>query len=134
MGKASAAPPRTLATLDWSTKGITAIEARRDAKGSCRSLPLSSVAVVASGPRPGADASKVRMVEGSCRPSDTSATNRMPLRATVRISRCSPPVSPTAFLAALMRLVSVESETIRPPYTAAMRSSLLTTRSRLWMR
>jgi protein-S-isoprenylcysteine O-methyltransferase Ste14 len=29
-----------------------------------------------------------------------------------------------------MRLVSVESDTIRPPHTAAMRSSLLTTRSR----
>ena len=29
-----------------------------------------------------------------------------------------------------MRLVSVESDTIRPPQTEAMRSSLLTTRSR----
>jgi len=31
---------------------------------------------------------------------------------------------------ALMRLVRVESDTIRPPQTEAMRSSLLTTRSR----
>ena len=40
------------------------------------------------------------------------------------------PLSPTALRAALMRLVSVESDTIRPPHTEAMRSSLLTTRSR----
>ena len=53
-----------------------------------------------------------------------------PCAATVRISRCSPPLSPTAFRAALMRLVRVDSETMRPPQTEAIRSSLLTTRSR----
>jgi len=40
------------------------------------------------------------------------------------------PLSPTALRAALIRLVSVDSETIRPPQTEAMRSSLLTTWSR----
>ena len=35
----------------------------------------------------------------------TSPTNRMPLRAMVRISFCSAPLSPTALRAALMRLV-----------------------------
>src|SRR5262249_46985108 len=45
----------------------------------------------------------------------TTPTKRRPLRAMVRISFWSPPVSPTAFRAALMRLVRVESETIRPP-------------------
>ena len=48
----------------------------------------------------------------------------------VRISFWSWPLSPTALRAALMRLVSVASETIRPPQTDAMRSSLVTTRSR----
>jgi hypothetical protein len=52
----------------------------------------------------------------------------------VRISFFSAPLSPTAFRAALMRLVSVESETLRPPQTEAMRSSLLTTRSRFCTR
>ena len=39
-------------------------------------------------------------------------------------------VVPSAVLAALMRFVSVSSDTIRPLQTAASRSSLLTTRSR----
>ena len=52
----------------------------------------------------------------------------------VRISFWSSPLSPTAFRAALMRLVRVESETIRPPQTEAMRSSFLTTRSRFSIR
>ena len=64
----------------------------------------------------------------------TAPTNRMPLRAMVRISLCSSPLSPTALRAALMRLVRVESDTIRPPQTDAMRSSLLTTRSRFCTR
>ena len=37
------------------------------------------------------------------------------------------PVSPTAFRAALMRLVSADCETIRPFQTASSSSSLLTT-------
>jgi hypothetical protein len=37
------------------------------------------------------------------------------VRGTVRISFCSPPLSPNALRAALMRLVSVEADTIRPP-------------------
>ena len=49
--------------------------------------------------------------------SSTVPTKRMPLRAMVRISRCSSPLSPTALRAALMRLVSVESDTMRPPQT-----------------
>ena len=61
-------------------------------------------------------------------------TKRRPLRGTVRISLWSSPLSPIALRAALMRLVSVESDTIRPPQTEAMRSSLLTTRSRFSMR
>ena len=52
----------------------------------------------------------------------------------VRISLWSLPLSPIAFRAALMRLSSVESDTIRPPQTRAMRSSLLTTRSRCFNR
>ena len=44
------------------------------------------------------------------------------------------PLSPIALRAALMRLVRVESDTIRPPQTEAMRSSLLTTRSRFCTR
>ena len=61
----------------------------------------------------------------------TAPTKRSPLRATVRISFCSAPLSPTAVRAALTRLVRVESETILPSHTAANISSLLTTRSRL---
>ena len=52
----------------------------------------------------------------------------------VRISFWSSPLSPIAFRAALMRLVRVDSETIRPPQTEAIRSSLLTTRSRFCTR
>src|SRR5215212_10745507 len=66
---------------------------------------------------------------GAAGGSFSSATNRRPFRAIVRISACCSPLSPTALRAALMRLVSVDSETIRPPQTEAMRSSLLTTRS-----
>ena len=50
----------------------------------------------------------------------TSPTKRIPLRAIVRISFCSSPLSPTALRAALTRLVRVESETIRPPQTDAI--------------
>ena len=42
----------------------------------------------------------------------TSPTKRKPLRATVRMRRCSSPLSPTALRTALMQLVSVDSETI----------------------
>ena len=44
----------------------------------------------------------------------TAPTKRTPLRAMVRISLCSSPLSATALRAALMRLARVESETIRP--------------------
>ena len=64
----------------------------------------------------------------------TVPVNRKPLRAMVRISRCASPLSPIALRAALMRVASVESETMRPPQTEAMRSSLLTTRSRFCIR
>ena len=47
--------------------------------------------------------------------SSTTQTKRTPLRATVRISRCSSPLSPTALRVALIRLSRVESDTIRPP-------------------
>src|SRR5216684_740316 len=60
----------------------------------------------------------------------TAPMKRRPLRGMVRISCCFWPLSPTAFRAALIRLVSVDSDTIRPPQTEAIRSSLLTTRSR----
>ena len=43
---------------------------------------------------------------------------------------CCSPLSPTALRTAVMRLLSVDSETMRPPQTAAMISSLVTTRSR----
>ena len=67
-------------------------------------------------------------------PVSTTPTKRMPLRAMVRISFCSSPLSPIALRAALMRLVRVESDTMRPPQTDAIRSSLLTTRSRFCSR
>ena len=65
---------------------------------------------------------------GRC--SRTSPTKRTPLRAIVRMVCWRSPLSPTARRSELMRLVSVDSDTIRPPQTEAMRSSLLTTRSR----
>ena len=61
-------------------------------------------------------------------------TKRIPLRGKVRIRRCASPLSPMALRAALIRLVRVDSETIRPPHTASSRSSLVTTRSRLRIR
>ena len=64
---------------------------------------------------PGLDASDALTADGACLLSVTPDTKRKPLRATVRMTRCSFPLSPTAFLAALMRLVSVDSDTIRPP-------------------
>ena len=66
--------------------------------------------------------------------SRTVPTKRRPFRKTVRIRRCCTPLSPTARRAALIRLVNVDSETIRPSQTAASRSSLLTTRSRFSIR
>ena len=77
----------------------------------------------------GGSAAIDRASAGSCS-SCTTPTKRMPLRGTVRISRCAPPVSPIALRAALMRLVIVDSETILPPQIASRRSSLLTTRPR----
>ena len=68
------------------------------------------------------------------RPAATSPTKRIPLRATVRISRCSSPLSSIARRTALMRLDSVESETTRPFQMASSRSSRVTTRSRLRIR
>ena len=64
----------------------------------------------------------------------TSPTKRNPLRAMVRIKRCSSPLSPIALRTALIWLVKVDSETIRPPQTASSKSSLLTTCSRFWTR
>jgi hypothetical protein len=64
----------------------------------------------------------------------TAPMKRKPLRGMVRINCWFRPLSPTAVRAALIRLVSVDSDTIRPPQTEAMRSSLLTTRSRFCTR
>src|SRR5262249_16430631 len=64
----------------------------------------------------------------------TLPTNRTPWRGFVRRSSCCPPLSPIALRTALIRLSSVESETIRPPQTDAIRSSLLTTRLRFSIR
>lgn len=55
----------------------------------------------------------------------------MPLRRKVRISRWREPSSPSARRTALIRVVSADSETIRPSQTACSRSSLLTTRLRV---
>ncbi len=83
----------------------------------------------------GAAIAAVTVSGGDCRSfARPSPTKRMPLRGTVRISACCSPLSPTALRAAVMRLVSVESDTIRPPQTEAMRSSLVTTRSRFRIR
>ena len=60
----------------------------------------------------------------------TAPTKRIPLPCTVRIRRCSSPLSPIALRAALIRVLNVDSETMRPLHTAASKSSLLTTRSR----
>ena len=65
-----------------------------------------------------------------CCSSRTTPTKRNPLRGSVLISRCCPPLSPIALRAALIRVVSADSETLRPAQTEASRSSLLTTRSR----
>ncbi len=43
---------------------------------------------------------------------------RTPLRVKVRINRCAAPSSPSARRTALIRVVSADSETIRPPHTA----------------
>jgi len=47
----------------------------------------------------------------------TGATKRKPRPWTVRITCWARPLSPTAWRAALMRLVKVASETIRPCHT-----------------
>src|SRR6185436_4460192 len=60
-------------------------------------------------------------------PSRTMPTKRTPLRGSVLIRRCDSPLSPIAIRAALMQLVSAESETSRPSQTPAIKSSLLTT-------
>ena len=96
---------------DRFSNGRTAIDGRSAMSGGSRSALWPSV-----GPR--------GLLAGRHRRTVT------PLRAIVRIRRCSLPLSPRALRAALMRLSSVESETMRPPQTEAMRSSLLTTRSR----
>ena len=54
----------------------------------------------------------------------TTPTNRKPLRGTVRINRCSSPLSPIALRAALMRVVKFDSETKRPDQTASSRAHL----------
>ena len=94
------------------TKGSTAMVGRSDGEPARRADGVSAAGAPGSG--------RIR----------TSPTKRTPRRGTVRISRCSSPLSPTARRAALMRLTRVESETTRPPHTEAMRSSLATTRLR----
>ena len=66
--------------------------------------------------------------------SSTVPTKRMPFRGTVLMRRCAFPVSSIAHRAALMRVVMAESETIRPAQTEAIKSSLLTSRSRFRIR
>jgi hypothetical protein len=46
----------------------------------------------------------------------TSPTKRMPLRVKVRTSCCAVPSSPSARRTALIRVVSADSDTIRPPH------------------
>ena len=65
---------------------------------------------------------------------DTTPTNRMPFFDSVLIRRWLLPLSPIAERTALILLLNVVSETIRPFQTPAIRSSLLTTRSRLRIR
>ena len=84
-----------------------------------------------------------KLSTGGCRSGDalkslfltsTGAMKRNPFLAKVRMKFCLSPLSPIAFLTALIRLVRVDSETIRPPHTVAMRSSFETTRSRFSIR
>ena len=63
--------------------------------------------------------------------SRTVPTKRNPFRGSVLIRRCSSPESPIALRATFNRVVSAASETMRPSQIAAIRSSLLTTCSRL---
>ena len=106
------------------TKGSTAMAGRSEGgtAGRDRSWSSSHGGPTASAGSPQFDCMR------------TSPTKRKPRRAMVRISFCSSPLSPIAFRAALMRLVRVDSETIRPSQTEAIRSSLLTTRSRFRIR
>jgi hypothetical protein len=62
--------------------------------------------------------------------SRTEPMKRMPLRGNVLMRRCSSPLSAIAERAALIHVVSADSETIRRPQTDESKSSLLTTRSR----
>ena len=94
-------------------KGRTAIEGRSGREGGLGGLGSNGAALAVS------------------RSSRTAPANRMPLRGSVLMRRCALPLSPTALRAALMRVVNADSETSRPPHTAARMSSLLTTRSRL---
>ena len=66
--------------------------------------------------------------------SSTVPTKRMPFRGTVLMRCCALPLSPIAHRAALMRVVMAELETIRPAQTEAIKSSLLTSRPRFWIR
>src|SRR5712672_1061117 len=63
--------------------------------------------------------------------SRTVPTKRKPLRGSVLIRRCFSPESPIALRAALRRVVSATSDTMRPFQMAFTRSSLLTTCSLL---
>jgi hypothetical protein len=76
----------------------------------------------------------VSVIAAAVGASRTAATKRNPLRGSVLIRRCSSPLSPMAARATLMRVVSAASETIRPSQMAAIRSSLLRTRSLLRIR
>jgi len=118
----SSASPLTISSSprssDMFSNGSTAIDGRS--------------AISGGGSWPGSAAGFSPAVAGMS--SVTSPTKRKPLRGMVRSSAWLLPLSPMAVRAALMRLVSVESETTRPPQTPAIRSSLLTTRSRFCSR
>jgi len=65
--------------------------------------------------------------------SHTAPTKRKPLRSTVRMRRCSSPLSPIALRTALMRVLSADSDTSRPfqidanfGYTGAVLAMLVT--------
>src|SRR5665213_1937403 len=60
------------------------------------------------------------------RSSRTSPTKRTPLRGRVLIRRCSVPLSPMALRTALMRVLSADLDTMRPPQIDSISSSRLT--------
>ncbi len=137
-GRVATAAARPCARYPWSASRLTwtnervATEAWSDTGSD--SGPGTSFPVSCTGPSRVITPVSIALATATELSPSTSPTKRNPRLCSVRMKLWSLPLSPSARRAALIRELSVASDTMRPCHTASKSSSLLTIRSRLRMR